>query len=176
MRHSLLFLSFAAVVSAAPLTALADDATLSALQNANIELSTELAAQVNAAQGQDIATAMADVVSALGNDGEAIRAAIAAAVAAHPELAMEITSAVCLANPGVCAIVAGAAASAAPAMAPDIAAAAAHAQPSQQNLIVNTIIASVNNEAMNAAILRAVAGAFDNNKAGEPGSGVPSPN
>lgn len=179
MRHSLLVLSFAATVSAAPLTTLADVATLSALQNAGIELSTQLSSQVEAAEGESIAVAMADVVAALGENGEAIRAAVAAAVAASPDLAMEITSAVCLANPGVCAIVAGAAAGAAPDMAPDIAVAAARAAPTQQDAIVNSVIAAVgSNESLEAAIRLAISDAFGNNRHAQSGSGatLPSPN
>lgn len=177
MRSPFLALSFAAAFAVAPLTTLADANTLTALQEADIEMSAELSAKVGAAEGDTLAAAIADVVTALGNDGDAIRAAVAAAVQANPDLAMEITSAVCLANPGVCAVVAGAAAGAAPSMAPDIAAAAAQAVPAQSDLIVNTVIASVNNESMNAAIRRAVGGAFGDDQLEEGASGVaPSPN
>ena len=177
MRHSLMLLSFAAAVSVAPLTSFADANTLSALQQAGIELTPELSLQVEGAQGDALAGAIADVVASLGNDGEAIRNAIIAAVSASPDLAMEITSAACLSNPGVCAIVAGAAASAAPSMAPDIAAAAAQAVPAQHNQILNTVLAAVNNPAMAAAIERAVTGTFDTGQPEEPSSGgQPSPN
>ncbi|MCK9469873.1 MAG: hypothetical protein M0Q49_10700 [Porticoccaceae bacterium] len=177
MRRSIMFLSFAAAVSVAPLTSLADSATLAALQQAGVELSPELATQVEAAQGDSLANALAEVVTSLGQDGEAIRNAIRAAVSASPDLAMEITSAACLSNPGVCAIIAGAAASAAPSMAPDVAAAAAQAVPAQQDQIANTVIASVNNPSTTAAIQRAVSGSFASNQPEETASGgQPSPN
>jgi len=177
MRHSVRLLSFAAAISVAPLASFADPATLSALQQAGVELSSELSTKVEGAQGEALASAIADVVGSLGQDGEAIQAAITAAVSASPDLAMEITSAVCLAHPGVCAVVAGAAAKAAPGMAPDIAGAAAHAVPTQQDMIANTVIASVNNPSMNAAIQRAVIGGFGDNQPEENASGgQPSPN
>ena len=177
MRRSIMFLSFAAAVSAAPLTSLADADTLSALQQAGVELSPELSSQVEAAQGEDLGSAVAAVVGSLGDDGQAIRNVVAAAVAASPEQAMEITSAICLSYPGVCAITAGAAAGAAPSMAPDIAAAAAHAVPAQQDQIANAVIAAVNNSSITAAIQRAVTGGFASDQPEESASGgQPSPN
>lgn len=177
MRHSLMILSFAAAISAAPLAVHADANTLAALQQAGVDLTGELAAEVEGAQGEALAEAIAKVVASLGNDGEAVRDAVAAAVAASPDLAMEITSAVCLSNPGVCAIAAGAAAGAAPSMAPDIAAAAAQAQPTQGNMILNTILASVNNPSIAAAVERAIADVIDTGRDDEPGSqGAASPN
>jgi len=177
MRHSVRLLSFAAAISVAPLTSFADPATLSALQQAGVELSSELSATIESAEGEALASAIADVVSSLGQDGEAIKTVITAAVSASPDLAMEITSAACLSNPGACAVVAGAAAKAAPAMAPDIAGAAAHAVPALQDMIANTVIASVNNPSVNAAIQRAVTDGFGDNQPDENASGgQPSPN
>jgi len=174
MRHSVKLLSFAAAFAVAPLSALADPATLSALEQAGIALTPELSAKVEAAQGEELASAIAEVVASLGQN-TSIEAAIIAAVGASPELAMEITSAACLSNPGACAVIAGAAAKAAPGMAPDIAAAAAQAAPGQQDMITNTVIASVNNEAMNEAIRRAVAVGGDQPEENASG-GSPSPN
>lgn len=103
MRKTLVSLSIALAFSAG--SAMADQATLDALQTAGIPMTTEQAEAVLAAQGEQIAEAVAALVAANPAQAEAIVSAavtaapaqqaaiVAAAIAAAPTQAAAITAA-----------------------------------------------------------------------------------
>ena len=94
MRKTLISLTIA--LAAVSGSAMADQATLSALQTANITMTTAQTEAILAAQGDQIAAAIGELIAA--NPAQAV-AIVTAAIKAHPELAVAITAAAVAAAP-----------------------------------------------------------------------------
>ncbi|MFA5495375.1 MAG: hypothetical protein WC247_11400 [Porticoccaceae bacterium] len=175
MRKTFLMLPLIAAMGLSSSAVFADAATLAAIQQAGVTLTSEQAAKVSAAQGEDIAAVLAEIVSALGNDGATIRTLIEAAVRAAPDHAVAIVSSVSAAVPSAAAIVAGAAIKAAPEQAAAITAAAVSMVPSQAASIIEQAIISSPDQ--RDAITNAAGSALDTAQPEETSDiGVPSPN
>jgi hypothetical protein len=109
MRKTLISLTIA--LAAVSGSAMADQATLSALQTASITMTTAQTEAILAAQGDQIAAAIGELIAA--NPAQAV-AIVTAAIKAHPELAVAIVRAAILAAPAQASAITDAAIAAAP--------------------------------------------------------------
>lgn len=131
-----------ASLSVVVLPARADKNLLEALEAAGVPMTEQIAAQVEAAQGNTIADAVAAVVAGLGTDGVRIEQAITATVTATPEYAVDIVSASIAVVPSAAAIIAGAAVGAAPEQAAAIVGAAVSLVPTNAEAITASATAA----------------------------------